>query len=51
MDVGFFAPSCPTVEKLSKVGLRFDLPQMDPLEKTPRMEAPGSDPSKPPILH
>ena len=51
MDVGFFAPSDPTVEKLSKVGLRFDLPQMDPLEKTPRMEAPGSDPSKPPILH
>ncbi len=50
MDVGFFAPSDPTVEKLSKVGLRFDLPQMEPLQKTPRMEAPGSDPSKPPIL-
>ena len=50
MDVGFFAPSDPTVEKLSKVGLRFDLPQMEPLQNTPRMEAPGSDPSKPPIL-
>lgn len=50
MDVGFFAPSDPTVDKLSKVGLRFDLPQMEPLQKTPRMEAPGSDPSKPPKL-
>ncbi len=50
MDVGFFEPSDPTVEKLSKVGLRFDLPQMEPLQNTPRMEAPGSDPSKPPIL-
>ncbi|MFT6677340.1 MAG: hypothetical protein ACJAVM_003556 [Sulfitobacter sp.] len=50
MDVGFFAPTDPTVEKLSKVGLRFDLPQMEPLQNTPRMEAPGSDPSKPPIL-
>ncbi len=50
MDVGFFAPTDPTVEKLSKVGLRFDLPQMEPLQKTPRMEVPGSDPSKPPIL-
>ncbi len=50
MDVGFFAPTDPTVEKLSKVGLRFDLPQMEPLQNTPRLEAPGSDPSKPPIL-
>lgn len=50
MDVGFFAPSDPTVDKLSKVGLRFDLPQMEPLQKTPRLQAPGSDPSKPPIL-
>jgi hypothetical protein len=50
MDVGFFAPTDPTVEKLSKVGLRFDLPQMEPLQNTPRMEAPGTDPSKPPIL-
>lgn len=50
MDVGFFAPSDPTVEKLSKVGLRFDLPQVEPLQKTPRMDVPGSDPSKPPKL-
>jgi len=35
MTVGFFARLNPTVlKKLSKVGLRFDLPQMDPLEKT-----------------
>lgn len=49
MDVGFFRPADPTVAKLAKVGLRFDLPQMEPLQNTPRM-APGSDPSKPPIL-
>ncbi|MBV48010.1 MAG: SseB family protein [Sulfitobacter sp.] len=50
MDVGFFEPSDPTVAKLSKVGLRFDLPQMEALQKTPRMQAPGTDPNKPPIL-
>ena len=49
MDVGFFAPSDPVVEKLARVGLRFDLPQGEGLQQTPRM-APGSDPSKPPIL-
>lgn len=49
MDVGFFAPSDPTVPKLAKVGLRFDLPQGEGLQQTPRMP-PGSDPSKPPIL-
>ena len=49
MDVGFFAPDDPTVEKFAKVGLRFDLPQGEGLQHTPRM-APGSDPSKPPIL-
>lgn len=49
MDVGFFAPNDPTVEKLAKVGLRFDLPQGEGLQHTPRMP-PGSDPSKPPIL-
>lgn len=49
MDVGFFAPHDPTVAKLAKVGLRFDLPQGEGLQQTPRM-APGSDPSKPPIL-
>ena len=49
MDVGFFAPHDPTVGKLAKVGLRFDLPQGEGLQQTPRMP-PGSDPSKPPIL-
>ena len=49
MDVGFFAPTDPTVEKLAKVGLRFDLPQGEGLQQTPRMP-PGMDPAKPPKL-
>lgn len=49
MDVGFFGPSDPVIEKLARVGLRFDLPQGEGLQHTPRMP-PGSDPSKPPIL-
>jgi hypothetical protein len=49
MDVGFFAPSDPVVAKLAKVGLRFDLPQGEALQQTPRLP-PGSDPAKPPIL-
>ncbi len=49
MDVGFFGPADPTVAKLARVGLRFDLPQGEGLQHTPRMP-PGSDPSKPPIL-
>ncbi|MEP5731731.1 MAG: SseB family protein [Sulfitobacter sp.] len=49
MDVGFFAPNDPAVAKFAKVGLRFDLPQGEGLQHTPRMP-PGSDPSKPPIL-
>jgi hypothetical protein len=49
MDVGFFGADDPTVTKLAKVGLRFDLPQGEGLQHTPRL-APGSDPSKPPIL-
>ena len=49
MDVGFFAPDDPVVAKLARVGLRFDLPQGEPLQQTPRM-APGMDPAKPPIL-
>jgi hypothetical protein len=48
MDVGFFAHGDPTVTKLMRVGLRFDLPQMETLQKTPRM--PGSNPDEPPIL-
>lgn len=49
MDVGFFAPGDATVPKLARVGLRFDLPQGEGLQHTPRMP-PGSDPAKPPIL-
>ncbi len=49
MDVGFFAPSDPVVEKLARVGLRFDLPQGEALQHTPRLP-PGSDPNAPPIL-
>jgi hypothetical protein len=48
MDVGFFAHGDPTVTKLMRVGLRFDLPKMETLQKTPRM--PGSNPDEPPIL-
>ncbi|MGB5862831.1 MAG: SseB family protein [Sulfitobacter sp.] len=48
MDVGFFNHNDPTVTKLMRVGLRFDLPQMETLQKTPRL--PGSDPNSPPIL-
>ena len=49
LDVGFFGPADPVVERLSRVGLRFDLPQGEGLQNTPRMP-PGSDPAKPPIL-
>ena len=48
MDVGFFNHSDPTVTKLMKVGLRFDLPQMETLQNTPRL--PGGDAGSPPIL-
>jgi hypothetical protein len=48
MDVGFFNHTDPTVATLMKVGLRFDLPQMETLQKTPRL--PGGDGDAPPIL-
>ncbi len=48
MDVGFFNHTDATVAKLMKVGLRFDLPQMETLQKTPRL--PGGDGDAPPIL-
>ncbi|WP_299028502.1 SseB family protein [uncultured Sulfitobacter sp.] len=48
MDVGFFNHTDPTVTKLMKVGLRFDLPQMETLQNTPRL--PGGDPDAPPVL-
>lgn len=49
MDVGFFGPQDRVVEKLARVGLRFDLPQGEGLQHTPRLP-PGSDPNAPPIL-
>ncbi|MCA8884949.1 MAG: SseB family protein [Rhodobacteraceae bacterium] len=49
LDVAFFVASDPVAATLSRVGLRFDLPQAGPAPLTPRA-APGSDPGKPPIL-
>lgn len=48
MDVGFFAPGDAAAALLAKTGLRFDLPQPEPVN--PVREAPGSDPDKPPVL-
>lgn len=47
LDVAFFAANDPAAARLSTCGLRFDLPQHQTPE--PR-RAPGSDPTKPPIL-
>jgi hypothetical protein len=49
MDVGFFEPQDPLVAKMERVGLRFDLPQ---LQETVIHErpAPGMDPENPPKL-
>ncbi len=47
LDVAFFKASDPMAARLSRVGLRFDLPQPEePVERS----APGSDPDAPPIL-
>lgn len=48
MDVGFFDANDPITPRLSRVGLRFDLPQ--PADVSMERAAPGSDPDKPPIL-
>ena len=49
MDVAFFRASDPIVEKLERVGLRFDLPQLqEPVTQT--LPTPGMDPEKPPKL-
>ena len=47
IDVIFLQSSDPMVAKLSKVGLRFDLPER---AETAPVSAPGSDPEKPPRL-
>ncbi len=50
LDVLFLRTSDPIYGLLSKVALRFDLPEL--LEpKAQMMEAPGSNPDKPPKLH
>lgn len=47
LDVGFFRAGDPVCDRLAKVGLRFDLPElMEPM----RAVAPGMDPAKPPRL-
>lgn len=48
MDVGFFAPDDAAAVLLAKTGLRFDLPQPEPVQRV--REAPGRNPEKPPIL-
>ena len=47
LDVAFFAGDDPMVERLAKVGLRFDLPEP---EAALHPKAPGSDPDNPPKL-
>ena len=49
MDVGFFDANDPVTSRLSRVGLRFDLPQPAPA-RAPDTSAPGSDPDRPPRL-
>jgi hypothetical protein len=49
MDVGFFPPDAALVGKMSRVGLRFDLPQLQAVV-TQTGPAPGMDPAKPPKL-
>ena len=49
MDVGFFKATDPMVDKLARVGLRFDLPELV-LPQQDVIAAPGSNPDKPPIL-
>ena len=49
LDVVFLRDSDPVTAQLARVGLRFDLPEPEPMQDyTPT--APGSDPAKPPIL-
>jgi hypothetical protein len=49
LDVGFFRSDEPVAERLLRVGLRFDLPDLqDPQSGAPM--APGTDPDRPPRL-
>jgi hypothetical protein len=49
MDIAFFRSADPVTAKLERVGLRFDLPQLQDTVTQAR-PAPGSDPEKPPKL-
>jgi len=49
LDIGFFKGEDPVVERLMRVGLRFDLPQLTP-PATPEHSRPGMNPQKPPRL-
>lgn len=49
MDIAFFAATDPVTLRLERVGLRFDLPQLQETV-TPERPAPGMDPEKPPRL-
>ena len=49
LDVAFFGATDPVAERLARVGLCFDMPEPEAPEPVER-KAPGSDPSKPPIL-
>ena len=50
MDVGFFKASDPVCAKLSRVGLRFDLPEHQTAAAAVPGSAPGMDPESPPRL-
>lgn len=47
MDVAFFRASDPVMSRIAKVGLRFDIPSLDPAGAP---AAPGMDPARPPRL-
>ncbi|MCR8549357.1 SseB family protein [Salipiger sp. P9] len=49
LDVLFIRDSDPLAASLTRVGLRFDLPELQEPERVERI-APGSDPDSPPIL-
>ncbi|NOX74594.1 MAG: SseB family protein [Alphaproteobacteria bacterium] len=49
-DVGFFALDAPEIASFERVGLRFDLPQMDARREDVPGKGPGMDPDVPPIL-
>lgn len=49
MDIAFFSASDPVAARLERVGLRFDLPQLQDVVIQERV-APGMDPQKPPRL-